>query len=131
MDGGDQPATEGLMPRAFRHITEKIGLNKNKNLKFLIQASYLEIYNNEVYDLLGKNPKKALKLRQKSKSGVYIDGLTKIICTSVRDLMRVKVSGSRKRRKGKTNMNLESSRSHSIFTVIIETEEKNPADPAK
>ena len=64
MDGGDQPATEGLMPRAFRHITDKIGLNKNKNLKFLIQASYLEIYNNEVYDLLGKNPKKALKLRQ-------------------------------------------------------------------
>ena len=64
MDGGNQPATEGLMPRAFRHITDKIGLNKNKNLKFLIQASYLEIYNNEVYDLLGKNPKKALKLRQ-------------------------------------------------------------------
>ena len=57
MEGGDTPETEGLMPRAFRHLIDKIGLNTNKNLKYLIRASYLEVYNDKVYDLLGKNQK--------------------------------------------------------------------------
>ena len=56
MMGITEPTTQrGIIPRAFEHIFETIDVSENT--KFLVHASYLEIYNEEIRDLLGKNHK--------------------------------------------------------------------------
>jgi kinesin family protein 3/17 len=56
MMGIPDPTTQrGIIPRAFEHIFETIEVSDNT--KFLVHASYLEIYNEEIRDLLGKNHK--------------------------------------------------------------------------
>ena len=49
----DPPEQRGIIPRAFEHIFEAIDVDE-EGTKFLVQASYLEIYNEEIRDLLGK-----------------------------------------------------------------------------
>ena len=49
----DPPEQKGIIPRSFEHIFEAIDVDEG-NTNFLVQASYLEIYNEEIRDLLGK-----------------------------------------------------------------------------
>ena len=74
MQGIPNPATQrGIIPRAFEHIFEAI--DASENMKYLVHASYLEIYNEEIRDLLGTDVKKRLELREDPDRGVYVPGL--------------------------------------------------------
>lgn len=104
----------GVMPRAFEEIFKNIEMDSNET-QFLVRASYLEIYNEEVRDLLSKNPKNRLELHEKPDSGVYVKDLSYFAAKSaieVRDIMRI---GNKNRSVGETAMNAHSSRSHSLF----------------
>lgn len=123
MSGKKEPAElRGIIPNAFDHIFNEI--QKEGDKQFLVRASYLEIYNEEVRDLLGKDPTQKLELKEKVDSGVYVKDLTSFICKSVSEIEHVMKVGARNRAVGETNMNAESSRSHSIFTIVVETSEK-------
>lgn len=92
--------------------------------KFLVRCSYLEIYNEEVYDLLtevkrGKEPTK-LDIKESPDLGIFVKDLQKIICKSIPDMERCMNIGTNNRKTASTNMNSESSRSHSIFTIYFE-----------
>ena len=63
-----------MIPRAFDHIFDHIAVSAE--VKFLLTASYLEIYNEEVRDLLGKDVKKKLDLHEHPEKGVYVQGLS-------------------------------------------------------
>ncbi len=67
----------GIIPRTFDHIFNTIGGTPDKN--FLVRASYLELYNEEVRDLLSKNYKNKLDLRENPDTGVYIKDLSNFI----------------------------------------------------
>ena len=58
--------------RAFHHIFETIHVSEN--VKYLVHASYLEIYNEDIRDLLGKDAKKKLDLKEHPDKGVYVQG---------------------------------------------------------
>ena len=74
MQGITDPATQrGIIPRAFEHIFENIQVAEN--VKFLVRASYLEIYNEEIRDLLGKEHKTKMELKEHPDKGVYVKGL--------------------------------------------------------
>lgn len=61
----------GIIPRAFEHVFRHIEGMPNK--KFLVRAAFLELYNEEICDLLSKNySKQKLELREKPDTGVYI-----------------------------------------------------------
>lgn len=112
---------KGVIPRAFEQIWQHI--NRAQNMNFLVEASYLEIYMEEVRDLLKPNSKKSLELREKEGVGVYVPNLHSVLCKSVDDMVQVMNTGNRNRTVGRTNMNEHSSRSHAIFAVKIEMAE--------
>ncbi len=73
MQGVKDPQTQrGIIPRSFEHIFEAI--DASENMKYLVHASYLEIYNEEIRDLLGKDTKKSLPLKESPDKGVYVSG---------------------------------------------------------
>jgi len=84
-------------------------------------VSYLEIYNEEIRDLLNKKGPR-LDLRDKD-TGVYVKDLSTFVVKKPADMMRVFTEGNVNRHVGATNMNEHSSRSHSVFTITVESSE--------
>eukprot|EP00658_Telonema_sp_P-2_P035329 TRINITY_DN2570_c0_g1_i2.p1 TRINITY_DN2570_c0_g1~~TRINITY_DN2570_c0_g1_i2.p1 ORF type:complete len:746 (+),score=232.79 TRINITY_DN2570_c0_g1_i2:511-2748(+) len=99
--------------------------------EFLVRASYLEIYNEEIRDLLGKDSKSKLDLKEDKDKGVYVKDLNTFVVRNVQEIDHVMNVGQKNRTVGATLMNQDSSRSHSIFTITVETSEPDPANPAK
>ncbi|KAK2861752.1 hypothetical protein Q5P01_001285 [Channa striata] len=119
MQGVPEPAAQkGVIPRAFEHIFESIQCAENT--KFLVRASYLEIYNEEIRDLLGTNTKQRLELKEHPERGVYVRDLSMHTVHSVGECERIIEQGWKNRAVGYTLMNKDSSRSHSIFTIHLE-----------
>ena len=108
------------MPRAFEVIFKQIECDSSK--EYLVRASYLEIYNEEIRDLLFKNGQKKLDLKDKD-TGVYVKDLSTFVVKTPKDLMDVFNEGNLNRHVGTTNMNEHSSRSHSVFTITVESSE--------
>ncbi|XP_055253152.1 kinesin-like protein KIF17 isoform X2 [Moschus berezovskii] len=119
MQGLPDPACQrGIIPRAFEHVFESVQCAENT--KFLVRASYLEIYNEDVRDLLGPDAKQKLELKEHPEKGVYVKGLSMHTVHSVAQCERIMETGWKNRSVGYTLMNKDSSRSHSIFTISIE-----------
>lgn len=71
----DSPQTKGIIPNAFAHIFGHIAKAK-ENQKFLVRVSYMEIYNEEVRDLLGKDVGKSLEVKERPDIGVFVKDLS-------------------------------------------------------
>lgn len=112
----------GIMPRAFEDVFRSIEGDSVKT-QFLVRASYLEIYNEEIRDLLSKNPKNKLDLHEKPDSGVYVRDLSYFAVKNTQEIQDVMTIGQKNRSVRETNMNAHSSRSHSLFTITVERSE--------
>jgi len=123
MDGGEGPGQAGVIPNSFDHIFNAITASEDR--EFLIRASFLEIYNEEIRDLLSKNPKNKLDLKENADGLVYVKDLSNFVVNSVGDIRTVLEVGKKNRSVGATKMNQGSSRSHSVFTVTIESTVKD------
>ncbi|ELU12712.1 hypothetical protein CAPTEDRAFT_83397, partial [Capitella teleta] len=118
MGNEDHP---GLIPRAIQEIFDTI--ENTPEREFLIRASYVEIYNENVMDLLGPKDsvKKNLDVREDKDGNVFVNNLTEKICNQPEALLSHLKMGESNRHFAATNMNERSSRSHCIFKVIIES----------
>ena len=121
MEGASGDKTKGIIPNAFDHVFRAIETSEDK--KFLVRASFLEIYNEEVRDLLAKNSTNKLELKENVDTGVYVKNLTSFVVKGVSEICNVLAVGKKNRTVGTTLMNSDSSRSHSIFTIVIECSE--------
>ncbi|KAK6119826.1 hypothetical protein DH2020_046421 [Rehmannia glutinosa] len=114
----------GMTPRVFEFLFSRIQKDKDarrdEKLKFTCRCSFLEIYNEQILDLLDPSSIN-LQLREDSKKGVYVENLTEVEVTSARDVIQHLIQGAANRKVASTNMNHASSRSHSVFTCIIES----------
>lgn len=128
---GGPPHLRGIIPGTFEQIFEQIGLNKVPNKQFLVQAAYLEIYNEEVRDLVSNTPKTPLDLKEDPDKGVYVKGLSQNIMRNSEQVMDLMAKGNEQRSVGFTLMNAGSSRSHSIFILVIETSIPDEAKPGE
>ncbi|KAL4141540.1 hypothetical protein QTP88_004165 [Uroleucon formosanum] len=116
---GDQ-SNPGIIPLAINYMFN--AMNNSSSREYLLRACYLEIYNEKVIDLLEKkNNKNQTKKIEIQKDGLHITPLKAIVCQNsqmVIDLMKL---GEKNRSIGETDMNERSSRSHTIFRVILES----------
>jgi hypothetical protein len=126
MMGEGKDELRGIIPTAFEHIYGYIDDSKNENKKFLVRCSYLEIYNEDVRDLLSSDIERKLELKENEKKVVYVKDLNIVTVKNVADIEQLMVKGMSMRKTGATAMNEQSSRSHSIFTIYIETSEDVP-----
>ncbi|XP_024292726.1 kinesin-like protein KIF3B [Oncorhynchus tshawytscha] len=112
----------GIIPNSFNHIFTQI--SRSQNQQYLVRASYLEIYREEVRDLLCKDNNKKLDLKENPDSGVYVKDLSSVVSKNVTEIEHVMNIGDQSRSVGFTNMNERSSRSHAIFMITVECSEK-------
>ena len=129
MSGRDEPSElRGIIPNAFAHIFEHVGMETSQET-YLIRASYYEIYNENIIDLLGSasSNKQGLELKESPDTGVYIKDLTTKVVKSVEEIDAVLRQGHKNRSVGATLMNQGSSRSHAVFSVVIESQSVDEA----
>lgn len=113
----DDEAGKGIIPRIVEQIFESI-LASPGNIEYTVRVSYMEIYMERIRDLL--NPvNDNLPIHEERGRGVYVKGLLEIYVSSVQEVYEVMRRGGSSRAVAATNMNAESSRSHSIFVVQI------------
>ncbi|KAL5288731.1 KIF12 family protein [Megaselia abdita] len=114
----------GLIFRAFLYLFQM--LKSRTDTHFVLKASFLEIYNEKVMDLLNTGSgRKPLTVRWSKKSGgFFVENLFTVDCEELDDLLAVLEEGMRNRAVGSHQMNDHSSRSHTILTVHIISEQK-------
>ncbi|XP_033109352.1 centromere-associated protein E-like isoform X4 [Anneissia japonica] len=110
----------GIIPRAVDQIFGTI--DKSPDREFLLRVCYMEIYNEVITDLLCKDGK-GLSIREQEKR-VFVSGLTEEVVNNADKILELMKKGDQQRHVGRTNMNEHSSRSHSIFCIVIESRER-------
>ncbi|XP_036791714.1 centromere-associated protein E isoform X8 [Oncorhynchus mykiss] len=115
--------TPGVIPLAMEDVFQTIKNCPKK--EFLLRVSYLEIYNETVTDLLCDSWKrKPLEIREGNNKNVYVADLTEELVTSPEQALAWIRKGEKNRHYGKTKMNQRSSRSHTIFRMILESRDR-------
>eukprot|EP00250_Pteridium_aquilinum_P013264 c21239_g1_i1 orf=280-3999(+) len=113
---GDQKSP-GIIPLAVKDVFSII--QETPGREFLLRVSYLEIYNeviNDLLDLAGQN----LRVREDAQ-GTYVEGIKEEVVLSPAHCLSLIATGEEHRHVGSNNFNLLSSRSHTIFTLTIES----------
>ena len=129
------PEDAGIMPRSFAHLFSAVNSlqSRSHGARYLIRCSFIEIYNEELRDLLSVETrdstlpgakKKKLEIKETESQSVYVRDCIVRMARTPKDLMNALKDGVRSRAVGDTQMNRESSRSHCIFTVYIEMQEE-------
>ena len=105
-----------------------------QNAEYSMKVTFLELYNEEITDLLAADEskfsddksKKPIALMEDGKGGVFVRGLEEEIVSSANEIYKILDKGSAKRRTAETLLNKQSSRSHSIFSITIHIKECTP-----
>ncbi|XP_028939829.1 centromere-associated protein E, partial [Antrostomus carolinensis] len=117
----------GIIPKAIQHVFKIICEIPDR--EFLLRVSYMEIYNETITDLLCDiRKKKPLGIREDVDRNTYVEDLIEEVVVAPEQVMEWIRKGEKNRHYGETKMNEHSSRSHTIFRMIIESRERS--DPA-
>uniref|UniRef100_A0AAA9T234 Kinesin-like protein 6 n=1 Tax=Bos taurus TaxID=9913 RepID=A0AAA9T234_BOVIN len=110
-------ANKGIIPNVCEELFQAIE-NRDKNQEYQVTFSMLEIYNEQVRDLLSRIKKPGgLKVREDQQLGFYVDGLQSVPCENYAQIERLMEQGAKIRTTASTNMNASSSRSHMVITI--------------
>ncbi|XP_053572571.1 kinesin-like protein KIF21A isoform X2 [Bombina bombina] len=124
---------QGMIPRAVQHLFKLINEKKQAALDqglpppdFKVNAQFLELYNEEVLDLFdttrdidARNKKSNIKIHEDANGGIYTVGVTTRCVISEAEMVQCLKLGALSRTTASTQMNVQSSRSHAIFTINL------------
>ncbi|EJD76732.1 kinesin motor domain-containing protein [Loa loa] len=117
----NEDSSVGIVPRALQHIFTE--LENQDAEEFSVRVSYVELYNEELYDLLGNAELGHARLRlfedSVRKGSVIVSGLEEVPVSDRLEVRELLKRGAEKRRTAMTQMNLNSSRSHTVFTITV------------
>eukprot|EP00656_Telonema_subtile_P032313 TRINITY_DN3543_c0_g1_i1.p1 TRINITY_DN3543_c0_g1~~TRINITY_DN3543_c0_g1_i1.p1 ORF type:complete len:369 (+),score=93.50 TRINITY_DN3543_c0_g1_i1:19-1125(+) len=117
----------GVNSRALIKLFENIAARGEASFSYNIKVTVLEIYNDEVHDLLSSDAKKVLDVRQ-GPNGIFVPGLTEVVVGEPQQIHDIMGDAKRNRSVCATTLNQESSRSHLILTVYSEGENKTTGE---
>jgi kinesin family protein 1/kinesin family protein 3/17 len=128
MQGGEEDL-RGIIPRMSVSLFDKVANEKQSRptIQFLITVSYFEIYNEVIFDLLDASDRKkrmgnnkgGLEIKEHPALGVYVKGLQEMVVEDGFKLQGIIDQGMRNRTVASTQMNADSSRSHSVFMITV------------
>ncbi|XP_040344375.1 kinesin-like protein KIF21A isoform X12 [Herpailurus yagouaroundi] len=124
---------QGIISRAVKHLFKSIEEKKHTAIKnglpppdFKVNSQFLELYNEEVLDLFdttrdidAKNKKSNIRIHEDSTGGIYTVGVTTRTVNTESEMMQCLKLGALSRTTASTQMNVQSSRSHAIFTIHL------------
>eukprot|EP00921_Rhytidocystis_pertsovi_P022930 GHVQ01036533.1.p1 GENE.GHVQ01036533.1~~GHVQ01036533.1.p1 ORF type:complete len:814 (+),score=172.54 GHVQ01036533.1:635-3076(+) len=120
--GGDiecvDPISRGIIPRLMDELLEQTKSHSNADCQFSLRASFIEIYNEKVRDLVCPS-KDNLKIRESTDSGLLLTEATEVPIKNMTELLGVLEAGTKQRVKASTKSNEHSSRSHAIFLLNV------------
>ena len=109
----------GIVPLAVKDCFDYVKL-LDESREYLIRVSYLEIYNEQLIDLLNESNSSSIRIME-GKEGVVIRGLREEVVTTPLEVFKYLQKGEMRRQVGSTNMNKHSSRSHAIVRLWMES----------
>lgn len=114
----------GVIPRAVNDIFQQI--QEKTDWEFKVKVAFMELYQEQLYDLLSKKPRNqcAVDIREDVR-GIKFVGLSEVPVTNTEETLQCLADGSLSRATGATAMNLNSSRSHAIFTISVQQQKKD------
>ena len=113
----DNQETKGIIPRSFDYIFNEI--KKDKEHKYNIKISFIQIYLETIQDLL-EPTNKEIRIREDPEHGVYLEGVQWVKVNNTNECSQIFKNGEKNRITESTLMNASSSRSHAILIVKIE-----------
>ena len=117
---GGNPDGYGLIPRICFELFCALENNAvNNGYVETVDFSHLEIYNENIKDLLAPPQRGYLKVREHPQNGIFVSGLTVVRVTKFEDVMSLIAVGDKNRSVAVTNINAHSSRSHAIVTITV------------
>eukprot|EP00002_Diphylleia_rotans_P029124 TRINITY_DN5913_c0_g1_i5.p1 TRINITY_DN5913_c0_g1~~TRINITY_DN5913_c0_g1_i5.p1 ORF type:complete len:883 (-),score=215.53 TRINITY_DN5913_c0_g1_i5:75-2723(-) len=123
---------KGIVPISFDEIFKYIASSSDPKVTYRVSLSMLEIYNEQVRDLLvpmDKNPKGGLKVRQHPQLGVQVVGLSDVPVGSYKEIEKQMDIGTHHRTVASTQMNSTSSRAHTVVAITFTQVEKDGKGP--
>ncbi|KAJ1435024.1 P-loop containing nucleoside triphosphate hydrolase protein [Ochromonadaceae sp. CCMP2298] len=129
------PETIGIIPRMIENLFVDVRKREadEPGSSYTIHVQFLEIYGEDIRDLLDVTKKSDVMIRETKEDGVYVTGAREELVTSFEQMMRLLEIGTRQRVTASTKKNAVSSRSHAIFTVMLAhtMPSTKGSDPAK
>lgn len=110
------PSSPGIVPLAVHQCFQCL----EKNREYLIRVSYLEVYKEQIRDLLAEGANQ-IRLFDHREQGLIIKGLREEVVTCPKQIFEILAQGEKRRKIGATNMNQHSSRSHVMVRMWIES----------
>ncbi|XP_033104255.1 kinesin-like protein KIF14 isoform X2 [Anneissia japonica] len=113
---------KGIIPRFTKELYYRIENPEEEHVTYDIEISFFEIYNEKIHDLLAaasEKGRKSLRVREHPTLGPYVEGLSTFVAKSFADICGWIELGNKQRATASTGMNDKSSRSHSVFTIIM------------
>ncbi|KAK8620533.1 hypothetical protein V6N13_067007 [Hibiscus sabdariffa] len=115
---------QGIVPRIFQMLFSEIQREQQnsdgRQTNYQCRCSFLEIYNEQIGDLLDPTQRN-LEIKDDPKNGFYVENLTEEYVSSYEDVTQILIKGLSSNKVGATTVNSKSSRSHVVFTFVIES----------
>ncbi|KAG6451340.1 hypothetical protein O3G_MSEX007091 [Manduca sexta] len=116
----------GIIPRALSQLFDELRIS---NTEYTVRVSYLELYNEELFDLLSTsedNSKLRIYEDVTRKGSNIVNGLEEITVYNKKEVYKIMAQGQERKRVASTLMNAQSSRSHTVFTIVVHMKENSP-----
>lgn len=133
VNGGRPDPQVGIIPRAVAEIFNSLQSKESSAHRATAKTSFIEIYNEELIDLLADHDdenRPLVQIREDKHGKILWSGLREKTVNSVTDVMNLLLQGSMARRTNETEMNAQSSRSHAVFSLTLTQQKYVGSGPA-